>query len=235
MLQGDAGNDVFVIGNALDTFVEGAGEGVDTLLSTVDVVAAVNFENIVLEGSEGLQATGNAVANLIYGNLGDNYIDGGAGADTMVGGAGDDVYVVDNVGDVVIELADGQAPPVAPAPLFAADNTVAANGFNSYGHVDFSGTTWGIDTVKASISYTLGANLENLVLTGPDAINGSGNALANIIVGNSSANRIDGGAGADSMSAVPATTPTSSTTRATSSPSWQAVASTSSRPARRGP
>ena len=40
--------------------------------------------------------------NLI-GNALDNVLNGMAGADTMTGGAGNDIYMVDNVGDVVIE------------------------------------------------------------------------------------------------------------------------------------
>ena len=38
----------------------------------------------------------------------------------------------------------------------------------------------GVDTIWASVTYTLQANVENLTLTGLSAINGSGNALANI-------------------------------------------------------
>ncbi len=58
----------------------------------------------------------------------------------------------------------------------------------------------GTDTVSASASYTLSANVENLILTGT-AANGTGNALDNNITGNASANRLDGGAGADIMAA----------------------------------
>ncbi len=59
--------------------------------------------------------------------------------------------------------------------------------------------TTGIDLVEASVSSTLGANLENLTLTGAAAINGTGNELANVITGNSAANRLDGGVGADTL------------------------------------
>jgi Ca2+-binding RTX toxin-like protein len=66
----------------------------------------------------------------------------------------------------------------------------------------------GNDTVLASITHTLAANVENLTLTGTNAINGYGNELDNLIIGNSANNvlkgyagndTLNGGAGADTM------------------------------------
>ncbi|MDH5670454.1 MAG: hypothetical protein OEY86_20830, partial [Nitrospira sp.] len=57
----------------------------------------------------------------------------------------------------------------------------------------------GTDTVQAGVSYTLGANVEHLTLTGSAAINGTGNTADNILDGsqNSAANTLAGGAGND--------------------------------------
>ena len=54
-------------------------------------------------------------------------------------------------------------------------------------------------SVQISVSYTLGANLENLTLTDTTAINLTGNALAQSITGNAGANRIDGKGGNDTL------------------------------------
>ena len=55
----------------------------------------------------------------------------------------------------------------------------------------------GTDTVRASVGYTLGANLENLVLTGSANFRGNGNGLANTITGNSGGNTLRGGGAND--------------------------------------
>ncbi len=55
----------------------------------------------------------------------------------------------------------------------------------------------GTDTVQSTIAYTLGANVENLTLAGSSAINGIGNELNNIIIGNVAINNMSGGLGDD--------------------------------------
>jgi len=118
----------------------------------------------VLGGTSDLRGMGNDLVNRIQGNAGSNTLDGGVGADILLGGAGSDAYVLDDVRDVTIELANE-----------------------------------GVDTVYTSVSHTLTAHIENLVLTGNDAIRGTGNELANRLQGNAAANLLDGGAGADQM------------------------------------
>ena len=52
--------------------------------------------------------------------------------------------------------------------------------------------------MQSSVTRTLGANLENLTLTGA-AVNGTGNTLANTIIGNGAANDLRGIGGADTL------------------------------------
>ncbi|OLP54490.1 hypothetical protein BJF92_03525 [Rhizobium rhizosphaerae] len=59
------------------------------------------------------------------------------------------------------------------------------------------GKNAGTDTVRASVSYTLGDNFENLTLTGGNALSGTGNSLANQLHGNEAANTLKGMGGND--------------------------------------
>ncbi len=57
----------------------------------------------------------------------------------------------------------------------------------------------GNDTVRATLSWTLGPHLENLELTGAYRSSGTGNALDNTLTGNAAGNILDGGGGADTL------------------------------------
>ena len=215
-----------------------SGEGTDTVQSSISFTLGANVENLILTGSANIDGTGNGDVNAIIGNSGNNTLDGGAGADTMTGGAGDDTYVVDDVGDVVVEGAsdgidtvrtsvsytlDGQRrepdpdrqrqhqwqrqrlrqrrspataattrSTAAPAPItmtggLGNDTYVVDN----VGDVVVEPPTRAPTPCSRSFSYTLGANVENLTLTGALAIDGTGNGGANVITGNSAANTLE--------------------------------------------
>jgi Ca2+-binding RTX toxin-like protein len=57
----------------------------------------------------------------------------------------------------------------------------------------------GVDTVQSLLSYTLPAAVENLTLTGTGDVDGTGNGLANRLIGNSGANSLSGDAGNDTL------------------------------------
>ena len=94
-----------------------------------------------------------------------------------------------------------------------ADTMVGGLGNDTYvvdnaGDVVTENANEGTDTVQASVTYTLAANVENLTLTGSGNINGTGNSLGNVLTGNSGANVLTGldgndtlvgGAGADTL------------------------------------
>ena len=188
-MNGGIGDDDYYVDDALDVVTEDTVTGgLDTVFSTASTFTLTDHvEKLTLTGSSNINGTGNIIANVITGNTGNNSLaggdgndtlngnagndtlNGGIGADTMTGGLGDDVYIVDVAGDKVTELA------------------VVGSG---------------IDRVDSSITFDLalnGINVENLTLTGITAINGSGNALNNNIIGNTAANSISGGAGNDSL------------------------------------
>ncbi|MDF3606198.1 hypothetical protein PE067_08675 [Paracoccus sp. DMF-8] len=89
-MLGGLGNDIYIVDNAGDRVIELAGQGTDTVRSTVNFTLGANVENLVLLGNGDLAGTGNALSNSITGNAGDNILRGGLGADILNGGAGDD-------------------------------------------------------------------------------------------------------------------------------------------------
>ena len=106
-LAGGAGDDVYVIDETGELIGENAGEGTDTVQSSItfDLTATPEVENLLLSGGAGINGSGNGLNNQISGNGGANSLsgaggndtlDGGAGIDSLAGGTGDDSYVVDS-------------------------------------------------------------------------------------------------------------------------------------------
>ncbi len=102
-LLGGAGDDTYVVDLTTDVITENAGEGNDTVESSVTLTLGNNLENLTLTGTAALNGTGNALDNILTGNSGKNTLTGGAGndrldgqagADTLTGGVGNDTYVL---------------------------------------------------------------------------------------------------------------------------------------------
>jgi Ca2+-binding RTX toxin-like protein len=104
-LYGEGGDDRLEGGDGIDWAVySSAAAGVTVslaLLGTAQNTGGGGVDTLV--GIEGLM--GSAHADTLIGNGSDNFLHGLGGADTMRGGAGNDTYYVDDVGDVVDELA----------------------------------------------------------------------------------------------------------------------------------
>src|SRR5206468_553292 len=87
---------------------------------------------------------GNSGNDLIVGGDGNDTLDGGIGGDTLIGNAGNDVYLVDQTGDVVIELAgEGKDAVVATAASFTLADNVEDQDFAATGNFSGVGNSLG--------------------------------------------------------------------------------------------
>lgn len=172
-LDGGAGNDTLSGGAGNDTYmVDAAGDSiVETEGAGSDTVWA-SISHTLSSGLENLILTGTAKLSGT-GNSGDNQLTGNAGNNLLNGLTGNDTLNGGMGNDTYV--------------------------VDSSGDVLQELADQGLDTVQASLDWTLGDNLENLLLTGTNAINGTGNLLNNTITGNTAANLLDGGLGADTM------------------------------------
>ena len=181
---GGAGNDYFD-GGAGQDLIDG-GSGIDTV--SYDSASGPISINLAMGGGngDGLSSIeniiGSAFDDVINGSDVDNRLFGQAGNDYLYGAQGND------------QLNGG----------LGADTLIGGTGDDQY-FIDLTdtiveGAGEGVDTIYTfDQSYTLSANLENLVLFGTVAVNGTGNGSANRIDGNSGANILSGGAGDDNL------------------------------------
>lgn len=101
-LIGGLGDDVYVVDDAGDVATELNGQGADTVLSWIHKALDPFVERLHLQGSADLEGTGNALNNVLMGNVGANlligregndWLEGGRGDDTLMGGTGNDSFV----------------------------------------------------------------------------------------------------------------------------------------------
>jgi trimeric autotransporter adhesin len=167
-LYGGLGDDFYYV-HSEDIIIENANEGLDYAYSYSSYTLGQNIENLRVAGNDNIFIRGSNLSAV--GNDLNNYLQADLGDNIIDGGAGSDTMRggLGNDTYVVDVVTD----------------------------VIYEGVNGGLDTVSSSVSYILVADLENLTLTGLDAINAIGNALNNTLTGNAAANTLDGGAGAD--------------------------------------
>jgi Ca2+-binding RTX toxin-like protein len=102
-LYGGTGDDIYIVGSLLNTLIEKADEGRDTVRATTHWVLEANVERLELMSSGNINGTGNDLDNTLVGNASANVLDGGNGDDYMFGGRGYDIYHVDSYLDRVVE------------------------------------------------------------------------------------------------------------------------------------
>jgi Ca2+-binding RTX toxin-like protein len=141
--------------------------------------ASANF-SVIVPVSANRNLVGSAAGDVLAGGSGHDSLRGLAGDDTLAGGAGNDRL---DGGDGADLMRGG-----------TGNDTYYVN--SALDRVE-ERPGEGMDTVFSTVSYALSENVESLHLSGPGALNGTGNALDNALYGNGAANVLDGGAGND--------------------------------------
>ena len=172
-----------LIGNSANNTLDG-GAGIDTMIGGAgnDTYVVDNSADVITENAaEGTDLVQSSATYILSGNV-ENL--------TLIGSA-----AINATGNILDNVLTGNSGVNVLKGLAGNDTYVVGTGDTV---TELAGE--GTDTVQSGITWTLAANVENLTLTGTSAINGTGNADGNAIVGNSATNTLDGGAGNDTLS-----------------------------------
>jgi Ca2+-binding RTX toxin-like protein len=173
-MTGGTGNDIFIVDDALDVVIEGAGGGTDTVQTTLgSYTLGVNLENLTYTGAGTFTGTGNAVANVINGGTGANTLNGLAGNDTLNGLGGNDIL---NGGDGTDTLNGGDGTDTL-------NGDAAADTLNGQAGTDTLNGGAGDDTLDGGAA--------------ADTLNGG--AGADTLIGGAGADTINTGAADDNV------------------------------------
>ncbi|WP_175552083.1 beta strand repeat-containing protein [Pararhizobium antarcticum] len=173
-LDGGSGNDTYVLGSGFDKVIDSSG--IDTITSSISrsLMSYATIENLTLTGTGNINATGNALNNVLTGNSGMNTLNGGAGNDTYVLGSGFDKVIDSSGTDTITSLISRN---------LATFSTI--ENLKLLGAADINGT---------------GNALAN-TLTGNSGINTlSGETGNDVLIGGAGADKLYGGAGTDTAS-----------------------------------
>ncbi|KQN21227.1 hypothetical protein ASE86_14730 [Sphingomonas sp. Leaf33] len=199
------------------------GAGIDTVSGFENIIGSA-FNDVLTGDSNVNRIDGGAGNDTIAGGLGNDILIGGDGIDTLFYGNLTNGVQIDLTAGTAIAGVEGGLDTISGfenAILGSGDDRFIGNALDNFVNggagadymngglgndtyvVDNAGDVvdeaggGGNDTVQSSISYVLGAGLENLVLTGTAAINATGNDANNYILGNAGRNTLSGGAGDD--------------------------------------
>jgi hypothetical protein len=156
--------------------------------------------DVLYGGAGGDTLDGGDDADTLEGNGGEDWLEGGGASDTLRGGAANDTLNGGD-GDDTLEGSSGDDELDGGDD---ADSMSGGTGNDIYivDDADDVVTEYaggGTDTVDASISYTLSAEVENLALIGVGGLNGTGNDRDNVIWGSNYDNLLNGGGGVDAI------------------------------------
>ncbi|MCC5619857.1 pre-peptidase C-terminal domain-containing protein [Nostoc sp. CHAB 5715] len=150
--------------------------------TTGDNLFGTSGNDTIVGWASGGNANSTSGNDTLNGADGNDSLAGGTANDSLIGGSGNDTL---DGGLGTDTLIGGAGDDTYLVDTTLDRITEAAN----------SGT----DTVRSSVTYTLGTNLENLRLREGSDITGTGNSLSNFIFGNTSNNTLNGGAGNDTL------------------------------------